>query len=85
MLAFPTQVRILRELDLLGSAGLDASIAFDHLFLCGDLNYRLGLERDLPDKATAHENGAKYWSDVAQVRFRDQTTNARSMHGGERG
>lgn len=32
-------VRILRELDLSG-AGRDSCVSFDHLFLCGDLNYR---------------------------------------------
>ncbi|KAL1503229.1 hypothetical protein AB1Y20_011285 [Prymnesium parvum] len=56
-------VRILRELDLSG-AGRDSCVSFDHLFLCGDLNYRLGAA-ELPDRATARDEGSRYWDEVA--------------------
>lgn len=77
-------VRILRELDLLGTGG-DTCVSFDYVFMCGDLNYRSDRDRvalrcvgaggvrlslalalvcrlggtDLPDRATAREDGAK--------------------------
>ena len=54
----------MRELDLLGG-GHDTCSSFDYVFLCGDLNYRLG-SAELPDRATARDDGVRYWTDVAE-------------------
>ena len=54
--------RILKELDLRGD-GMDTCACFDHVVLCGDLNYRLG-PPSLSDNADSGET-ADYWRAVA--------------------
>ena len=54
--------RILKELDLRGD-GADTCACFDHVVLCGDLNYRLG-PPELSDNAELSA-AASYWREVA--------------------
>ena len=54
--------RILKELDLRGD-GTDTCACFDHVVLCGDLNYRLG-PPELSDNAEL-STAASYWREVA--------------------
>jgi hypothetical protein len=56
--------RILKELDLRGD-GADTCACFDHLVLCGDLNYRLG-PPELGDNA-AEKEGRKDGAEVGRA------------------